>query len=405
MDDDGYVPWAPQPARARIDRPATTPNPKSTAPALELTPIGDLLAEPDEAVEFIVEDLIAKASVNVLSSKPKVGKSTLARALAIAVARGEDFLGRRCPDVGTVWYFALEGSRNDIRKAFRKLGATDDDPLHLFIGKAPQPIITQVRELAVRDHPALIIIDTMQRFLRATDMNDYSEMTLLFDHVIQIAHTSKAALLLLTHNAKIQREGMDSILGSTAIAGSVDVAILLTRSERYRTISTVQRSGDDLGETILTMDDHGHVHLAGSRYLADQRQMREAILDVLEKAGSPLRQPELLDQVEGRRSAKWQALKELITTARDNPGNSGNRNLVVAGAGTKNSPFLYSLSCSRVPPIGGNTNPTLSFDQQSQTLSPENGCSGIRTGPEHESEHPSGGNDDLNWRDPEEEDT
>lgn len=375
----------PQPAPVK---PFPTPKP---AAKLELTSIGDLLAEPDEAVEFIVEGLIAKASVNVLSSKPKVGKSTLARALALAVARGDDFLGRRCPEIGSVWYLALEGSRGDIRKAFRKLGATPDDPIHLFIGKAPQPIITQVRELAVRDHPALIIVDTMQRFLRAKDTNDYAEMTLLFDHVIDIARQSTAALLLLTHNAKIQRDGLDAILGSTAIGGSVDTGILLTRSDRYRTISTVQRTGDDLSDTILAMDDRGHVHLAGSRHLADQDHLRQRFVDVLEQADAPLRRHELLEQVEGRKTDKLAALKDLV---RGTAGTLGTRILTVTGAGTKSDPFFYSIRVPGFPSIGGNPNPYLPIDQGVETLTGRNGGSGICTGPEPESEPPSGGNED-----------
>jgi len=330
----------PQPAAVK---PFPTAKPAAT---LELTAIGDLLAEPDDVVAFIVEDLIAKASVNVLSAKPKVGKSTFARALALAVARGDDFLGRRCPEAGTVWYLAFEGARADIRKAFRKLGATADDPIRLFIGKAPKPVVAQVRDLATQEQPDLIIIDTMQRFLRAKDTNDYGEMTLLFDHVIQIAQMSKAAILLLTHNSKIQRDGLDAILGSTAIAGSVDTAILLTRTDRYRTISTVQRTGDDLSDTILRMDDRGCVHLAGDRHLADQDHLRRQFVEVLERADAPLRRSELLELVEGRKTQKLAALKDLVSGRFEMPGTSGTRILDVTGAGTKTSPFLYSI---RVP--------------------------------------------------------
>jgi AAA domain len=363
----------------------------SSPPTLELISIGELLAEPDEAVEFVIEGLIAKASVNVLSSKPKVGKSTLARALALAVARGDDFLGHRCPEIGTVWYIALEGSRGDIRKALRKLGATPDDPIRLFIGKAPQSIITLTRDGAVKDHPALIIIDTMQRFLRAKDTNDYAEMTLLFDHVIQIAQLSKAALLLLTHHAKIQRDGLDAILGSTAIAGSVDTAILLTRTDRYRSISTVQRTGEDLSETILRMDESGHVHLAGSRKLADQNHLRQQFITVLEQADGPIRRHELLEQVEGRKKEKLAALKDLVCGT---SGTFGTRILTVTGKGTKSDPYLYSIRVPGFPHTSGNPNPSLLNGQQGLPLTPENGCSRTCTGPEQEREQPSGGNGD-----------
>ena len=253
--------------------------------------------------------------------------------------------------------------------------------------KADVGIVQSVFDFAIRE----IIIDTMQRFLRAKDTNDYAEMTLLFDHVIQIAHLSKAALLLLTHNSKVAREGLDAILGSTAIAGSVDTAFLLTRGDRYRSICTVQRTGDDLGETILRMDDAGHVYLAGSRHLADQDHLRRQFIEVLEKADDPLRRSELLEQVEGRKTQKLAALKDLVSGRFS--GTLGTRILTVTGAGTKTDPYLYSVRVPGFPPIGGNPNPSFPFDQEGQPLTSINGGSRIRTGPEPESDD----SDDLVW--------
>lgn len=321
---------------------------------LPLTSMGELLAEVDEEADYVVEGLIATASVNVLSAKPKVGKSTLARQLALCVTRAEDFLGRRCAaPPGTVWYVALEGRRRDIRAHFRQLGATAADPLWVLVDQAPKNIVAAVQTRALAERPDLIIIDTMQRFLRAKSTDDYAEMTLLFDPVLEIARKSGAAVLLITHSSKAEKSGMDAILGSTAIAGSVDTAILLTRSARYRTIETIQRTGADMDETLLVLDETtGRLQLGGSRAIADQGLVTEQLHAALVDAGEPLTQPELFERVEARRTVKLAALKVLLS------GNHGNYKANRLGAGTRKEPYRYEplreVSSSVVPLKGGN---------------------------------------------------
>ena len=58
-----------------------------------LTRLGDLLAEPDDAIEWIIAERFSYGSVNLLAGKPKGGKSTTARYLALCVATGTPFLG------------------------------------------------------------------------------------------------------------------------------------------------------------------------------------------------------------------------------------------------------------------------------------------------------------------------
>jgi RecA-family ATPase len=56
------------------------------------------------------------------AAKPKVGKSTIARVLAVQAARGESFLGLSSQKV-RVLYLSLEERRADVRDHFRLLGA------------------------------------------------------------------------------------------------------------------------------------------------------------------------------------------------------------------------------------------------------------------------------------------
>jgi RecA-family ATPase len=57
-------------------------------------------------------------------AKPKVGKSTFARNLALAVSKGIPFLGRETKQ-GSVIYLALEERVEDITADFRAMGASE----------------------------------------------------------------------------------------------------------------------------------------------------------------------------------------------------------------------------------------------------------------------------------------
>ena len=90
---------------------------------LTLTRLGDLIAEPEEQVPWLLEGILPAGGLGLLAAKPKVGKSTLARCLALAVASGEPFLDR--PTLkGAVIYLALEEKRSEVRAHFRAMGAT-----------------------------------------------------------------------------------------------------------------------------------------------------------------------------------------------------------------------------------------------------------------------------------------
>jgi RecA-family ATPase len=57
--------------------------------------------------------------MSLLVAKPKVGKTTLAFNLAVAVSRGEEFLGRKTTQ-GPVVYLALEEKKGEIKKKLNR---------------------------------------------------------------------------------------------------------------------------------------------------------------------------------------------------------------------------------------------------------------------------------------------
>jgi hypothetical protein len=144
--------------------------------------IGSLLAEPDEVLRWLVNGLLLLGGTSLLVSKPKVGKSTLVRDLALCVGCGLRFLGREVTP-GAVLYVALEDKRAELRRAFRAMGAGDDDPIEFYIARAPEDALEWLRQKAEQRRPKLIAIDTFQRFARLQDLNDYAQVTNALDPV------------------------------------------------------------------------------------------------------------------------------------------------------------------------------------------------------------------------------
>ena len=305
-----------------------------------LTSLADLLNEPDETVDYVVEARIPAGGIVLLTGKPKSGKSTTARDLAFAIGSGGSWLGHYCTE-GPVWYLALEEKRSEVRKHFRVMGATGREPIRVFINQAPIDIIAQLQALAAQEQPVAIIVDTLQRLIKAKDLNDYAETTTKMDPLIRLARDTGAALILLHHSNKFG-EGLDAILGSTALAGSVDNVLMLARTENYRLLSSVQRIGPDLSETVVTLNEQtGRVTLNGSRQDADEARMAALILEALQAAGKPITEPELAETVEGRTALQRYALRRLVSREQ----------VSRTGKGGKGDPYRYAIPvpCSLVP--------------------------------------------------------
>src|SRR5712692_10214544 len=103
-----------------------------------------------------------------------------------------------------------------------------------------------------------------------------------------LARETRAHVLCAHHAGKGNREGGDSILGSTAIFGVVDTALIMKKLEGYRTIQSEQRYGADLEETVLRYDETTRtVTLGDTKEAEDEARLRQAICDYLQGQSDP----------------------------------------------------------------------------------------------------------------------
>lgn len=231
----------------------------------------------------------------------------------------------------SVLYVALEDKESEVRAHFRRMGATDESIAFLF----PQPMqdpVAEVLQLARIHKPGLIVIDTLQRLIRARDLNDYAEVTTKLTPLLEIARETDAAVVLIHHAGKADRAGADGVLGSTALHGSVDNTVMIKRTDRFRTVWSEQRIGPDLEESVFVLDpDTGLVSLGPSRSAADLEAVKEQLYEAIVGLEEPISEKEIQHLVTGRNTAKVSAIRALVAEGR----------VARLGAGGQKDPFRY----------------------------------------------------------------
>ena len=276
--------------------------------------LADLLAEEDEAEPWLVDHLLTRGGLSLVSGKPGAGKTTFARNMALNVAQGKPWLSRDVAQ-GHVVYLALEEQKRQVRHHMQLMGAKAQDEITFYLGAMHDDPMAFLARLIAQLTPTLIIIDPVARFLHCKDFNDYSLMSASLDPLIQLAHETGAHICMI-HHARKGEAGTDSYLGSTALSGSVDTSILLdVDASGRRILSTIKQRGDGamLEPTVLAVSEETHrIEIEGTRAEAVQHNVESDMLAYLEKQAVPIQRQTVLDEVKGNTTDKSHALVTLI---------------------------------------------------------------------------------------------
>ena len=297
-----------------------------------LCTLQELLARPIVPIKWVWQDHLAAGTVSAVVSKPKVGKSTFARNLCLAVARGDKFLGLATCQ-GACIYLALEERSEDVTADFRAMGADGSEPIHVHADTSPASGILALISLIREKLPLLIVIDPLFRLVRVRDEKAYAETYAALGPLIDISRATGSHVLLSHHSGKLLKaDVIDAPLGSTAISGAVCSLIVLKKSDSYRTIQTVQRLGKDLDETVIEFEQETRLlSLGESRFDTERSRMESEILKFLAESSEPQTQAQIRDGVDGQARIIRAALTSLC----------GSEMISKSGEGTRGKPFVY----------------------------------------------------------------
>jgi CheY-like chemotaxis protein len=126
--------------------------------------------------EAVIEDIIAEGETVGLVGKPKAGKSRLAQQMALAVSRGQTFLGHAVPRPRRVLILDLENRPAGARLRFQKMSdaASGDERVLIY---APETLssagitlatgsgVKALQQLVAGVKPNLLIVDTWRLLL------------------------------------------------------------------------------------------------------------------------------------------------------------------------------------------------------------------------------------------------
>ena len=314
--------------------------------AFDLKSLADLYSQPADGHEYVLDRTLPKGGLSIVAAKPKVGKSTLARNLILAIARGDQtFLGREIKISGPTVYLGLEEKQSEVRGHFQRMGAASDLPIFVHTGSAlmvsPIQAIADLEQVIIGKKVVLAAVDPLQRLVKVKDINPYAEMSLVLEPLLKIARDTGCHIMVVHHAKKGTGEDiLDAILGSVAIAGSCDTLLFMRRTGTNRTVESIQRYGEDLPCTVLAFDEKtGLITPGGTLDEFQLQQCSKATLELL--ADHEMTLQEIKGALTSYKSGLIHESLEHLTDAGE---------IKREGMGRKNDPHRYHISNGDVTP-------------------------------------------------------
>ena len=314
-DEAGDVAATLEAARSLLDGLTGVDDPRYGAftaadlDALEIAPL-----------RWAVEGILPQG-LTLLIGKPKMRKSWLALALALAVALGGRALGQIPVEQGDVLYMALEDGKRRLQARQRKILAGASAPRRLsYLTAAPRldAGCISVVERWLKAHPGarLVIIDVLAKVRPVASGRGsmYDEDYSALEPLQQLAIRYDIAILVVHHmNRSGAEDVFDLVNGSNGIAGSAD-GVLALQYERGQSDATLHVGGRDIeDDSALALHWDGATAqwvLMGKADEVRASQQRQDIVKVIREEKRPLGPREVADAL--GRPTEYQNIKQLM---------------------------------------------------------------------------------------------
>lgn len=294
--------------------------------------LGDEEPSDDDAEDWIIRDLIPRAEPVLWAGPQKSGKTWAALDSAIAVALGENWLGRFENTLGTparVLCIFLEDNQRRLRKRLWELARsrykTPNDPVlreHLVISRTPLrlPDAQDQRQLAAelkKWKPQLVLLDNLTRIM-VGDPNSTREAAMFTRAWSELGEAAGCTVGFLHHTKKPSGDQKE-VDPFNEIRGSGDFGatarnIIVSRAIQHETekISEVRMRGNlDLRVESFVMGFERSLGPLG-RYQAkisdrgDVKEVKEEVSKARKEDKETKKKKELAEQFEKRKNIALQ---------------------------------------------------------------------------------------------------
>ncbi len=260
----------------------------------------ELYSTPMTAPSWAIDQMIPQG-LSVIASPPKTGKSYFVLQSALAVARGEKFLGYRTTK-GKVLLISLEDTFNRLQKRIVQVcpdtsRIPDNLDLTVEFPRLDSEGLACLDKQIKENGYSLVILDTWGKTKpngqAKRSENAYETDVRLVSEVKKLADKYGISILLVHHLKKgggASTDWLESLSGSMGLSATVDGLLALER-ERGSDIGILKRSGRDLEDD----EDIGLNWLApcwefnGSAVQMKLNATKQKILTCIEKASEPVK--------------------------------------------------------------------------------------------------------------------
>lgn len=245
----------------------------------------ELLSADLPPIIFLVDGMVSQG-LGGLSAKSKLGKSWLGLQLAVALARGDKFLGFTTKQCG-VLYIDLENAPALTQDRLRKILDGRDLPkgkLHFWheanmMGDGFEGDLLKFLE----DHPGvkLVIIDVFQKVKQGKKQTqtDYEADYEILTKLKQIADKHSICIMPIYHDRKFvdPTDPFANTLGSTAVPGVSDFMWVLFKEKRDDPEATLAITGRTLAESRYKLKRSGVMweNMGDAATVEETRKRRE----------------------------------------------------------------------------------------------------------------------------------
>lgn len=215
-------------------------------PRIPLIPFAEIRL--GTARRYLVKGIIPRVGLTLVWGPPKSGKSFWAFDIAMHVALGWEYRGRRV-QAGTVVYCAFEGQTGiEARvEAFRQYHLQEEqagipfylEPMTLDLVRDHSELIAAIRYRLPNDAPALVILDTLNRSLAGSESSD--EDMSAYVRAADAIRDAFACAVVVVHHC-----GLDGSRprGHTSLTGAVDAQLAVKRGANDTVLVEVELAKD-----------------------------------------------------------------------------------------------------------------------------------------------------------------
>jgi len=224
----------------------------SEVEAPELRPLVPLTGQEvamDTTPEHLIEGLVHRAGITLVTGRSKGGKSVLGNQAAMAVCAGAPFLGLKTRK-SRVLLISLEMAAAIVRDRMQSISKGTCIPMPrfdeelFFVGHTAGQVVRlplgddeqewgRLKVTIQETGADLVVLDTLHRFLGGLDPNDNAAMSGFFGRLDELCVELKVGVLVIDYVAKGGGDGVvsQSALGATTKGGTARTVASLSRTK------------------------------------------------------------------------------------------------------------------------------------------------------------------------------